>query len=141
MLDLFTGARLNEVCQLEIADIQEKDGIWFLNITDEGDDRKTVKAKSSHRKVPLHSRLLELGFLEFVESRKSGKRLFPDYSYNSNGGFGRALGRWYNETFLTKLGIKKPSLVFHSHRHTMVTRLGQARCSRANISMYRWSCP
>lgn len=67
-----------------------------------------------------------LGFLDFVESRKHGKRLFPDYSYNVNGGYGRNLGRWYNESFLPKLGIKKPGIVFHSLRHTMVTRLGRA---------------
>lgn len=126
LLGLFTGARLNEICQLDIADIQQDGDTWFLNITDEGDDNKSVKAKASRRKVPLHSELIRLGFLDFVESRKHGKRLFPDYSYNVNGGYGRNLGRWYNESFLPKLGIKKPGIVFHSLRHTMVTRLGRA---------------
>ncbi|KZY44015.1 integrase [Roseovarius sp. HI0049] len=126
LLGLFTGARLNEICQLDIADIQQDGGHWFLNITDEGDDNKRVKASASRRKVPLHSELIRLGFLDFVESRKRGQRLFPDYSYNINGGYGRNLGRWYNESFLPKLGIKKPGIVFHSFRHTMVTRLGRA---------------
>lgn len=126
LLGMFTGARLNEICQLDIADIQQQDGIWFLNITDEGDGNKTVKAKASRRKVPLHTELIRLGFIDFVDSRRTGKRLFPDYSYNSNGGYGRSLGRWYNESFMPKLGIKKPGIVFHSLRHTLVTRLGQA---------------
>lgn len=126
LLGIFTGARLNEVCQLDIADVQQDGDIWFLYITDEGDDNKRVKSDAGRRKVPVHSALIELGFLEFVESRKAGKRLFPDYSYNANGGYGRNLGRWCNESFLPKLGIKEPSLVFHSLRHTMVTRLGQA---------------
>lgn len=126
LLGLFTGARLNEICQLDIADIQQDGGQWFLNITDEGDDNKRVKASASRRKVPLHSELIRLGFLDFVESRKRGKRLFPDYSFKVNGGYGRNLGRWYNESFLPKLGIKKPGIVFHSFRHTMVTRLGRA---------------
>jgi integrase len=78
------------------------------------------------RKVPLHSELIELGFLDFVGSRKPRKRLFPDYSYNANGGYGRSLGRWCNESFLPNLGLKVPWLVFHSFRHTFVTRLGQA---------------
>lgn len=126
LLGMFTGARLNEICQLDIADVQEDGGIWFLHITDEGENNKRVKAKASRRKVPLHSELIRLGFLNFVESRSNGTRLFPDYSYSANGGYGRNLGRWCNESFLPKLGIKQPGLVFHSLRHTMVTRLGQA---------------
>ena len=98
----------------------------FLTPADEGDNNKSVKADASRRKVPLHSKLLQDGFLGFVEGRKGGARLFPDYSFSKNGGYGRNLGRWFNESFLPHLGIKQPSLVFHSYRHTMVTRLGQA---------------
>ncbi len=125
-LGMFTGARLNEICQLEIADVQHDGDIWFLNITDEGDENKSIKSKAGRRKVPLHSELIRLGFLDFVESRKTGARLFPDFSYNANGGYGRNLGRWCNESFLPKLRIKQPGLVFHSLRHTVVTRLSQA---------------
>ncbi|MEP1327093.1 site-specific integrase [Pseudophaeobacter sp.] len=126
LLGLFTGARLNEICQLEIADIGNEDGIWFLDITDVGDTNKRLKAKASKRRVPLHKTLIEAGFLNFVETRRSGTRLFPDYSYSENGGYGRSLGRWFNESFLPKLGLKEKSLVFHCLRHTMVTRLAQA---------------
>lgn len=126
LLGIYTGARLNEICQLEVTDIQQIEGIWFLNITDEGGSNKRLKAKASKRKVPLHSDLIRLGFLKFVESRSKGQRLFHDYSYTASGGYGRNLGRWFNENFLPKLGIKEPSLVFHSLRHTMITRLGQA---------------
>ncbi|RSK31585.1 site-specific integrase [Rhodovulum iodosum] len=126
LLGMFTGARLNEICQLDIADVKQDGGTWFLNITDEGDDTKSVKSKAGRRKVPLHSELIRLGFLDFVESRRNATRLFPDYSYSANGGYGRNLGRWCNESFLPKLGIKQPGLVFHSLRHTVVTRLSQA---------------
>ena len=126
LLGMFTGARLNEICQLDIADVQQDGDTWFLNITDEGDDNKRIKSKAGRRKVPLHSELIGLGFLDFVDSRRNGTRLFPDYSYSTNGGYGRNLGRWCNESFLPKLGIKQPGLVFHSLRHTVVTRLGQA---------------
>lgn len=126
LLGLFTGARLNEICQLDIADIAQDGDTWFLNITDEGDDNKSVKSTAGKRKVPLHPELISLGFLDFVKSRQQDARLFPDYSYSANGGYGRNLGRWCNESFLPKLGIKQPGLVFHSLRHTVVTRLSQA---------------
>ena len=126
LLGMFTGARLNEICQLDIADVQQDGDTWFLNITDEGDDNKSVKSKAGRRKVPLHSELIRLGFLDFVDNRKNGRRLFPDYNYSANGGYGRNLGRWCNESLLPKLGIKQPGLVFHSLRHTVVTRLSQA---------------
>ena len=126
LLGMFTGARLNEICQLDIADVHQEGDTWFLNITDEGDETKSVKSRAGRRKVPLHSELIRLGFLDFVDSRQNCIRLFPDYSYSANGGYGRALGRWCNESFLPKLGIKKPGLVFHSLRHTVVTRLSQA---------------
>lgn len=127
LLGLFTGARLNEICQLDIADVKQQDEVWFLNITDEGGERKRVKANASRRKVPIHSELIKLGFLEFVEGRKQHQRLFHDFEYNQNGGYGRSLGRWFNETtFLPKLRLKTRSYVYHSLRHTMVTRLGQA---------------
>ncbi|WP_235047562.1 tyrosine-type recombinase/integrase [Limimaricola cinnabarinus] len=126
LLGMFTGARLNEICQLDIADVKQDGDTWFLNITDEGDDNKSVKSNAGRRKVPLHSELIRLDFLDFVDSRRNGTRLFPDYSYSANGGYGRNLGRWCNESFLPKLGIKQPGLVFHSLRHTVVTRLGQS---------------
>jgi integrase len=126
LLGMFTGARLNEICQLDIADVKQDGDTWFLSITDEGDDTKSVKSKAGRRKVPLHSELIRLGFLDFVENRRNASRLFPDFSYSANGGYGRNLGRWCNESFLPKLGIKQPGLVFHSLRHTVVTRLSQA---------------
>ncbi|MBE1282809.1 MAG: tyrosine-type recombinase/integrase [Rhodobacteraceae bacterium] len=126
LLALFTGARLNEICQLHIADVRQEDGIWFLDITDEGDDDKKLKTEAGRRKVPVHSELIRLGFLEFVQSRSMGKRMFPDYNLNINGGYGRSLGRWCNERFLPELGIKEPGVVFHCFRHTIVTRLSQA---------------
>ncbi|WP_235823845.1 site-specific integrase [Actibacterium lipolyticum] len=125
LLALFTGARLNEICQLHIADVRQEDDIWFLDITDEGDDGKKLKTEAGRRKVPLHSELIRLGFLELVQSRSKGKRLFPDYNLNVNGGYGRSLGRWCNERFLPELGIKEPGIVFHCFRHTIVTRLSQ----------------
>jgi integrase len=126
LIGMFTGARLNEVAQLLTDDVQEEGGVWYFNISDEGENQKEVKNKASKRKVPLHSALIEAGFLDFYKSRQRGKQLFPDYRFTKSNGYGRNLGRWFNESFTPKLGIKTPRHVFHSFRHTMITRLIQA---------------
>jgi hypothetical protein len=50
-------------------DVKEMEGIWCIEITPEAGDVKT----SEKRLVPLHSHLLEQGFLDFA-ARKKGKR-------------------------------------------------------------------
>ncbi|MDP2205013.1 MAG: hypothetical protein Q8K65_01755, partial [Alphaproteobacteria bacterium] len=48
MLAIYTGARLNEIAQLALDDIQKDNGVWYFNITDEGDDdKKRLKNASS----------------------------------------------------------------------------------------------
>jgi integrase len=126
LIGMFTGARLNEVAQLLVDDIQEEGGVWYFDISDEGENQKEVKNKASKRKVPVHSSLIDAGFLNFYKSRNQGKQLFPDYRFTKSNGYGRNLGRWFNESFTPKLGIKTPCHVFHSFRHTMITRLIQA---------------
>ncbi|MDG4887298.1 site-specific integrase [Mesorhizobium sp. WSM4887] len=127
LIGLYTGARLNEICQIELSDIKEDAGIWYFDINDEG-DKKHLKNTASRRIVPIHDQLLALGFLEYAEGLRARgqKRLFPEFSLSAKEGYGRALGRWFNDRFLVQLGIKSKELVFHSFRHGMVTRLIQA---------------
>lgn len=126
LIGMFTGARLNEIAQLQVSDIRQEDGIWFFDINDEPEEAR-LKTKASKRKVPIHSRLLGLGLLEYVEKVKSRNedRLLYELSYTKGNGYGRNLGRWFNEKFLPSLAIKKDNLVFHSFRHTVVTQLLQ----------------
>ena len=32
LISAYSGARLNEICQLDVKDIQEFDGIWTINL-------------------------------------------------------------------------------------------------------------
>ncbi|RWL50116.1 MAG: site-specific integrase [Mesorhizobium sp.] len=127
LIGLYTGARLNEICQIDLSDIKEDAGIWYFDINDEG-DKKHLKNTASRRIVPIHDQLVALGFLEYVDGLRAHgqKRLFPDFSLSAKEGYGRALGRWFNDRFLVQLGIKSKELVFHSFRHGMVTKLLQA---------------
>lgn len=126
LIALYTGARLTEIAQLELSDIKQIDGIWCFDFNDEGEN-KQLKNKASKRIVPIHSRLLELGILELAQqARDAGEtRLLYDLPYHKKNGYGRNLSRWFGETFLPRLGMKTESLVFHSFRHTVITRLLQ----------------
>lgn len=136
LIALYTGARRNEIAQLELDDLREIDGIPCFDINDQSkhDNKKSLKTLGSKRVIPIHSKLLEYGLMEYAESvRRSGKsRLFPNLSYENNeGGYGRSIGRWINGTLLPELGIKSKSLVFHSFRHTMSAKLRNAGVSEA----------
>lgn len=126
LIGLFTGARVNEIGQLKVEDVREVEGILCFDINDDGDNK--LKTGASARLVPVHSKLIELGFMEYVESvkAKGRDRLLYELTYDRNNGYGRNLGRWFNDRFLVELGFKSKAIVFHSLRHTMVTELLRA---------------
>ena len=130
LLGIFTGARLSEICSLLVADVQQHDGIWCISINDiDPDGHKRLKTAAARRLIPIHSALIELGFLEYLKERASfsgNVRLFSDFTYSEKHGHTKNMGRWFNTTFLDALGLKDKHSVFHALRHTMVTRLHQA---------------
>lgn len=70
LLALFTGARLSELGQLRVCDIQaDGGGIAFLDIGTSGG--RAVKTRNSIRKVPLHPELRLLGFMDYVDRVKA----------------------------------------------------------------------
>lgn len=73
----YTGARREEIAALTAADFGEEDGIAFIRFVD--NENRALKTLASVRRVPLHYRLIELGFMNHVEkSRKIQKDLFPE---------------------------------------------------------------
>lgn len=132
LLGLYTGARVNEVCQLNPEhDIRQEAGIWFLDITEDsaGDSRitKRLKNKTSSRRVPIHPRLIALGFLDYVDRIKASGAtlLFPQWPPLR----GRASGSaelWFRK-HLAALGLydTTPGAClkgYHCFRHTFISR-------------------
>ncbi|EGR4132796.1 site-specific integrase [Vibrio cholerae] len=124
LLAYFTGARLNELCQLYRADIYQVDGIWVIQIDDRFDGQK-LKNLTSRRIVPIHDQLLSLGFIEFVQSVQH-ERIFPELK-KSRDGFGTAASKWFGR-FKTRLGFDRGH-DFHSFRHTVATQLKRQQIS------------
>lgn len=128
LLSLFSGARLNEMCQIRLEDIMEEKGITFIQTKDASSGHKlqSLKNKGSKRRIPIHPVLKQLGFLDFIKKQKRAKQewLFPSLlrQYHPKNKFGRKVSRDF-ATYLTKLGITDTKKVFHSLRHTVRPKL------------------
>jgi integrase len=116
-----TGARLNEICQSDKADISVQDGIAVIRIHDAGAGR-TVKNADSRRVVPIHPALIAEGFLDYAASLPAGASLFPDVARDRVFGqrsvnAGRNVNRWLR----SELGITDPNVSpNHSWRHWFI---------------------
>lgn len=142
VLGLYTGGRLNELCQLDTEDIckKEPEGIWTISMMDDERDRplpKSLKNQSSRRILPIHSELIRMGFLAFVEqaAKEGREKLFSDgLTYNPKKGWGSNATHFFCRFpspstpafgYFFKCGIrerdaegKTDSKNFHSFRHT-----------------------
>jgi len=121
LLMVYTGARREELAQLEVADINkdETSGTWYLAICP-GED-KTVKTASSRRKVPLHPDLLALGLLEYKDSLPANGRLFPKLHKHSAHGYGYAFGKLWGKYLREVVGLESQASPSHGFRHAFKT--------------------
>ncbi|KVF78907.1 hypothetical protein WS75_06425 [Burkholderia sp. FL-7-2-10-S1-D7] len=76
LLGLYTGARIEELCQLAPGDVFEESGHWCIRFVNDEAEGQRVKNAGSVRRIPLHAELIRLGFLEYVASRRDQGRLF-----------------------------------------------------------------
>lgn len=123
LLMLFQVCRRKEPAQLEVLDIQEEDGIPYIHIKHDGENQ-TTKTEASIRKVPIHSSLIQLGFLDYVHSIKAAGHihLFPQLTRNKHHNLGDAVGKWFARLKKRK-GLLNSNLALYSTRHTGITRM------------------
>tara|TARA_B100001989_G_scaffold252235_1_gene233618 strand:- start:3498 stop:4826 length:1329 start_codon:yes stop_codon:yes gene_type:complete len=134
MIGVYSGMRLNEICQLYISDIRQEAGVYIFDVNDDGDD-KGLKTASSRRKVPIHKELISQGFLDYMNEikAKGHKRLFPDitmgkHKKNYSSTFSKRFSRQLEVT-----GLKKNGLCFHSLRHTFIDGMRNAGVERSIV--------
>jgi integrase len=134
LIALFMGARREEIGQLRVSDVKrvpyiddddKRQEVWCIEITDTPDGAalpNQVKNESSNRVVPLHPKLIELGFIDYVTKLPNqAGRVFPDLKAI---GIGKKLtdkwGQWFTN-YKRACGIDDKAKVFHSFRHTWKT--------------------
>lgn len=126
---LFTGARVSEICQINPQRdvILDDSGVWYLSINDD-EEGKSVKTAAGIRAVPIHSRLIELGFLNYVEaiSKAGHTRLFPQWGQKKCAKPGDSAAHDFRR-FIESVGLKdktkgKCLVGMHAFRKTVLTQ-------------------
>lgn len=134
LIGLFHGLRMNEICQLEVRDIQKIDGIMCFRIASgvSGTGQmKRVKTAASERLVPIHNELIKFGFLAFVESQRicGESCLFPELPLGHLGYRSTGFSKWFSR-FLLSADAAAPLTCYHSFRHCFRDALRDAKVDR-----------
>jgi integrase len=137
LLGIFAGGRINELCQLRLADVCQTDaGTWYIDINEDTPDKSLKRQKDtgkcwSKRKVPLHPVLVDLGFPAWCERlREEGfQRVFPELSWNAKTHYAKEPIRAMSGFFLS-LGMPRDNTkVFHSLRHGFNNAIAKTICT------------
>lgn len=116
LLALYTGARVEELASLSLNQIKKDGGIHYFEI-------EKAKNRNSIRKIPLHRQIEASGFLAYVDSVRAqgATMLFPHLKPGKNG-YSKNMSRRFGG-YLDSLKISDSRKVFHSFRHTFITRM------------------
>ena len=110
------------------------DGFWKISVPaipcisiNANAPDKSVKNKGSERVIPIHPKLIDMGFLYYVEyRRREQKRKLFDFAEIKRGLYNSQVQHWFAR-YLDKIGMSDPSKVFHSFRHTFETMATEKR--------------
>jgi integrase len=133
LIAMYSGLRLDEICQLYTDDVQQLDGVWCFNINDIND--KKLKNDASKRVVPVHPKLISCGLIKYVVDlqKKDTPRLWMNLTWREADGYSNSFGNWYRRFNRDQIS-KDVGKVFHSFRHTVTDALKQAGVSETVIA-------
>lgn len=138
LLSALSGGRLEELCQFHLHDDLKlhDSGTWVIDINErldaDGVKRKALKRVGSARFLPIHTKLVELGFVEFLQRQKSKGYGRPFEEWRP---YMESIGKWSHRvsrdgcTFKDRLAsggrlpVAEKQAWFHSHRATVSTHL------------------
>lgn len=130
LIAAYTGARREEISGLQPSDIKEEDGILYFDIAE--NDNRGVKSLAGERRVPIHERLKELGFMAHVEAmrRRKSHDLFPElrpagHFKDSGKRFGDAIYTPFAKALKAVFAGEAHVYVQHSFRHYVNNRLSR----------------
>lgn len=134
---LFSGARPSEIAQLAVSDIKGDGPYPYISILteydpdDPEDERDFVvahKTENARRDIPIHPKLIDLGFLNYVQRRKDAgdERLFPEWKLSADGRKLYSSASWIrnlNEKQIPAITKRRPKPTLYSFRHTWKTQM------------------
>ena len=128
LLVWYTGARREEICKLQLDDVSTDADVPHIYIRETSTGR--IKSLNAKRKIPLHSELIRLGLIKYVEAMRAAeeKLMFPEI-YPADG-TKRAIGDVFYKVWWVHVRPFVPNLqrgqAMHSARHTGSDALKQA---------------
>lgn len=129
ILGLYTGGRIAELAGLRTEYISEKSELNVMRLAG-------TKTDDSDRLIPIHPDLISLGFLSYVQHRRTYKQeMLFDIKHNEQNGAGAQASKWFT-TYKASIGLADRLKVFHSFRHTIVDLMNQASVGDKAGSQY-----
>ncbi|HAO2598655.1 TPA: tyrosine-type recombinase/integrase [Escherichia coli] len=118
LLLAYTGARRGEIAKLEKSQIKfdEDSQRHYLLIA----ERRLGKTENATRQVVIHSKLIEWGFLDFV-NRQWKEKIFSEVSGRNMSKIGKVLSDVRDQLDIPYLDDYGQRRLVHSFRHTMIS--------------------
>jgi integrase len=137
----YSGMRLNEIAGLRVSDVKRADGVWYFDV-------QGAKTEAGDRRVPVHSRLVKLGLLDYAKfvsthakALAQGGFMFPALK---PGGPDKKHGWYLSKAFTVhrrSLGVTridprsgKDAVDFHSFRRSAIRCLEVARVPQSEAA-------
>jgi integrase len=130
LISLWSGMRLNECAGLAVADIRQVENVWVFDVRENSERR--LKTPAATRLIPIHSKLIEVGLLDYAQTRSAGP-LFDVTAGGPDKKPGTNLGQEFTR-YRRSRGVERPRVSFHSWRKNFTSALDRAGVPIADAS-------